>query len=411
MKKVDNEQLTDNREWKEVKLGDIITLNYGKSLPAKKRCEGNIPVYSSAGCTGSHNIALIEEKGIIVGRKGTVGSVHKVDTAFYCIDTAFYVTQKDSKVDLNYLYYLLKYLPLDKLNSDSAVPGLNRENAYSQKFEIPKLKSEQQKIASILKSLDDKIELNSQMNQTLEEMAQSIFKEWFVEFNFPNEEGVPYKDNGGEMVESELGEIPKGWRVGSIGELTEKLSKGTTPRKSDLSNAVDESEINFLKVKDLNEYGEIIYSGLEKIPCSIHEKQLKRSILKEKDILFSIAGTIGRTAILPKNLNNSNCNQALAFLRLKNTNKYLEFVYYFLKQNSVKSFINSKVVQGVQANVSLKTLSDLMIVIPTDLIMENWNKISAPLLNKNFNNSQENETLIKIRDELLPKLMSGEIRV
>ena len=113
-------------EWKTYRLGDICTLNYGKSLTATNRVAGDIPVYSSAGITGSHNVALVQSKGIIVGRKGTVGTVYYSDKPFYCIDTAYYILPDDEKYDFKWLYYRLKSLHLDELNEDSTVPGLNR---------------------------------------------------------------------------------------------------------------------------------------------------------------------------------------------------------------------------------------------------------------------------------------------
>ncbi len=153
------------KNWKEIKLGDICILNYGKSLTSIKRKKGNIPVYSSAGITGWHNTSLVNTNGIIIGRKGTIGSVYYSKVPFYCIDTAYYVLP-NKEYDIMYLYYRLKALHLEKLNEDSAVPGLNRETAYSQSFGLPSIE-EQKRIASILSSLDEKIETNKLINDNL----------------------------------------------------------------------------------------------------------------------------------------------------------------------------------------------------------------------------------------------------
>lgn len=123
--------------WKIAMLGDIVSLNYGKALTAKNRVAGDIKVYSSAGHTGFHNKALVESDGIIVGRKGTIGTVNYARNSFYCIDTAYYITQKDCKFDLIWVFELLKQLNLAKLNEDSAVPGLNRNTVYSQRIVVP----------------------------------------------------------------------------------------------------------------------------------------------------------------------------------------------------------------------------------------------------------------------------------
>jgi len=167
--------------WKEVTLNDIAYLNYGKSLIADKRKKGSIPVYSSSGITGQHDKALVNEEGIIIGRKGNVGSVFYSNRPFYCIDTAYYIKKSEITCDIKYLYYLLKTLRLDRLNEDSAVPGLNRDTAHTQTFFYPESIETQRRIADILSALDDKIELNRQTNATLEAIAQAIFKEWFVE--------------------------------------------------------------------------------------------------------------------------------------------------------------------------------------------------------------------------------------
>jgi type I restriction enzyme, S subunit len=209
-----------------------------------------------------------------------------------------------------YIYYLISLneivqkLDMIANGSVSTYPSIKPSDIENLKVIIPLSNEEQKAIADVLSSLDEKIELLEEENKTLETLAQTIFTEWFVNFNFP---GVT-----GEMEDSELGEIPKGWRVGKLGEIVLKLSKGTTPKQSG-----DESKIiSFLKVKDITDSGNILLDTVEKIAEQVHTSSLSRSILEEKDILFSIAGTIGRVAIVPKHFHNSNCNQAIAFIRL-----------------------------------------------------------------------------------------------
>ena len=276
-------------------------------------------------------------------------------------------------------------------------------------FIIPSDINEQKRIADILSAFDDKIELNNQMNQTLEDMATTLFKEWFENFNFPNEQGKPYKDNDGEMKSSELGDIPVDWEVKYLKEISETISKGTTPKKNEVDGL--DSNVYFLKVKDINNDGTIEFSSLEKIPMEVHQKQLKRSILKTDDILVSIAGTIGRTSIVPSSLDDSNCNQAIAFIRLKNKNVFKKFIYQWIRTLEAQNRIQSGIVQGVQANVSLTTLGDLKIILPSDLIMNKFNSLINPIFEQIQQNQQQNQTLKQQRDTLLPKLMSGEIRV
>ena len=274
--------------------------------------------------------------------------------------------------------------------------GIKAAELRNIEINLPDLHTQSQ-IAQILTSFDDKIELLGQMNQTLETMAQTIFKEWFVDFNFPGFDG--------ELVDG----LPKGWRMGKLGELTDKISKGTTPTQNDLANL--EISIPFLKVKDINNNGAISTENIELIPIDVHKNQLKRSILETNDILFSIAGTIGRVAILDSSLNDSNCNQAIAFIRLNNKEKYLEFVYLWLKNENVQNYINSSIVQGVQANVSLAVLSSIDIIVPKEKNICDWTNVVKPIFSKIKNNQHQIRTLTQLRDNLLPKLMSGQIEI
>ncbi|MBY0245031.1 MAG: restriction endonuclease subunit S, partial [Sphingobacteriaceae bacterium] len=267
---------------------------------------------------------------------------------------------------------------------------------------------EQKKIAAILSSLDDKIELNRQTNQTLEEIAQTLFKEWFIDFNFPDENGNPYRDSGGAMIDSELGLIPASWSVGKLGGICEVISKGTTPTSLQIENL--DKNIPFIKVKDIACNGTINISGLDLIPNDVHKKILKRSILKTGDILFSIAGTIGRVFILPENLNNSNCNQAVAFIRLKDR-EYLEFIHQHLISQNIQGLILGSVVQGVQANVSLTTLGNIPVLFPDEYSLMRFNCLIKPIYKKITGNNTQISSVVCIRDTLLPKLMSGKILI
>ena len=248
----------------------------------------------------------------------------------------------------------------------------------------------QEQIATILGILDDKIELNRQTNQTLEAMAQALFKSWFVDFDpvidnalaagndkpeplkaraavrqalgnarkpLPEEIGREFPD--GFEFRDEMGWVPRGWERRSIKSLSEALSKGTTPSKSILADAEDLTSIKFLKMRDLDEKGTIKTAALELVPRSVHDGALKRSRVFTGDILFSIAGTIGRVAIVPSTLENTNINQAIAFIRLKNK-KYSNFLYFYLRSAPVQEVVNGRVVQAVQENFSLAELGSLV---------------------------------------------------
>lgn len=160
--------------WTIAKLGDIAPLTYGKSLVASKRIPGDVPVYSSAGLIDSHNESIIDGQNIIIGRKGTIGSITWSEGPAYPIDTTFY-TAGTEKVNIKYLYYLLKTYKFSEMNTDSAVPGLNRVTFESQEAVLPPLE-EQERIAGILGSLDDKIEANTRLIGTMEDYIHAVIK-------------------------------------------------------------------------------------------------------------------------------------------------------------------------------------------------------------------------------------------
>ncbi|WP_430811618.1 MULTISPECIES: restriction endonuclease subunit S [unclassified Carboxylicivirga] len=311
----------------------------------------------------------------------------------------------------DYLYYYLSsdffYFQIIARQTQSAQQNIGKDEINNMSIILPKFE-EQKEIAKTLSNLDKKITLLRQQNQDLEELAQILFKRWFVEFEFPNENGEPYKSSGGNMIESELGEIPEGWRVTQLKKLADKISKGTTPRKNEVDGL--ELDVPFIKVKDITDDGQIKFGDIESIPNSVHNGSLKRSILNRNDILFSIAGTIGRVTIVPEDLNNSNCNQAVAFIRLKEI-QHLELIHQWFKSQSVQNEINASIVQGVQANVSLGVLGNLLFNIPNDEFIEKWNAVIKPIYEKCNNCSNEIQTLTQLRDTLLPKLMSGELKV
>jgi len=347
--------------------------------------------------------------------------------------------------DKLYFFYLLKYLKPSfvRIARNKQTTGLGHVTKKDLRNIIVRMppKTSQQAIAHILGTLDDKIELNRQMNETLEKMAQTMFKSWFVDFDpvidkalaagnpIPpelQEKAAHRKALGNRrkplppdiarlfpdsFANSELGPIPKGWNLDTIGKSVEKISKGTTPTKKDINSAEDPALVKFLKVKDISENGKINIDNLQRIPKSIHEKTLRRSILKKDDILFTIAGTIGRVTVVPKELDNSNTNQAVAFIRPKIDGLPSDFLYLIFKTKKIQHDARSRIVQGVQANVSLTVLSELKFPFPPPLVLKTWNDNFNYIFRKKESNTRVNRTATAIRDSLLPKLLSGELKV
>ena len=357
----ENKHIRPN-DWVETTLGEACVFNYGKGLKTETRISGNIPVYGSSGVTGWHNEALINEKGLIIGRKGSVGTIYKSEVPFFPIDTVFYITQKDTKCNLEYLYRLLQSLGLDRKNSDSAVPGLNRENAYSTEILLPRL-LEQQAIASVLSAFDNKIELLREENKTLEEMGQTIYKEWF----------------GGYSVEKPE-ELPEGYRVGKITEIINREPVSYKCDKKDLDSKG--------KTPIIDQGADGLYGYTSREPDFIATKE-------NPVILFT----------------NHTCNYWFidySFCAIQNVlpyrgkDGYDEYFLYFMTKGSI-TFIEYK---GHWPNFVAKDF-----VIPSVEIAQNFSEIAKPILEKISDNNSQIQSLARGRDEILPKLMSGIVRV
>ena len=257
--------------------------------------------------------------------------------------------------------------------------------------------SEQKRIAEILSSLDDKIELNNQMNKTLEEMAQAIFKQWFVDFEFPNENGEPYKSSGGEMVESELGFIPKGWRVGKLGEII--FLNGEKVKKEELPNNIPYVPIDVIPRKNmtLSDYK------------SDEEANSSLILFKENHILFgAMRSYFHKVVIAPFD----GVTRTTCFVLESIKKEDLSFAFLRVFQDDVIAF-SERTSKGSTMPYAVweDTLENMPIIIPSERVRCNFNNISYVILDKMKKSIFEIEKLTQIRDTLLPKLMNGEIDV
>jgi type I restriction enzyme S subunit len=238
---------------------------------------------------------------------------------------------------------------------------------------------EQRAIAEILSSLDDKIKLNRRMNATLEHIAQAIFKRWFIDFEFPDENGQPYKSSGGEMVESELGEIPRGWGVKAIGDILELAYGKSLPKKKRISGPYPV-------------YGSGGISGY-------HNKPL----LNGPGIIVGRKGTIGSVFWVEKDFYPID---TVFFVKLKSQIP-LYWVFMNLQRMNFAKLSSDSAVPGVNRNV----IHFQKWVIPQKTILDQFNSIILSILNIIHKNKKEEANLSHIRDTLLPKLMSGKIRI
>ncbi|EME7174634.1 hypothetical protein EB14_02300 [Enterococcus faecium] len=276
------------------------------------------------------------------------------------------------------------------------------------KIMLPPL-DEQKAIAHILSTLDDKIEVNNQINKTLENMAQAIFKQWFVDFEFPNEDGEPYKSSGGEMVESELGMIPKGWEVKELVDVLETLEAGNRP-KGGAGNLTE--GIPSIGAENIIGLGKYDYSKEKYVTEEYFAKMNKGKVNPGDVLLYKDGAQLGRKTMFMNGFPHKKCciNSHVFILR---TNDMLtqSYLYFWLDQDWVTQSIINLNANSAQPGINQSKLKTLKILTPKFNYVEMFDVIIKSLLNKLFENCIENNALHKTRDALLPKLMSGEIRV
>jgi type I restriction enzyme S subunit len=353
---------------------------------------------------------VIKEGDIIFSRVGSVDRraiAKKSEEGWLFSGRCLRVRTEKKKIDSSFLsYYFGLETFKEKIRSyavGATMPSLNTKLLSEINVIIPSI-IEQRLIAEILSSLDSKIELNQQMNKTLEAIGQVIFKRWFIDFEFPNENGKPYKSSGGEMVDSELGEIPKGWRVGMFTEMFDFM-EGPGIRNWQYT----ESGRRFINIRLIQE-GDIDINGSNFISVEEAETKYKHFHLQERDMVVSTSGTLGRSAIVRKEHLPLLLNTSVIRFRPNDGSSY-GFMYQFLNaaffQNELKRLASG----SVQLNFGPVHLKQIIMVIPVHAILTRFTNITKLIYDQIVSNYSQIQTLSLIRDSLLPKLMSGKIRV
>ncbi len=384
--------------WKTYKLGDILNFRRGHDLPKTEMVNGEIPVAGSNGVIGYHNVSTPIEPCITIGRSGNVGTPYIYDKC-WAHNTVLYVDDFKGNDPL-YLYYLLKTIPLASYGGGSAVPTLNRNHIHPIEIKHTPSLEKQRRIVGILGAIDDKIENNRRINTNLELQAQALYKQWFVDFEFPNEEGEPYKSSGGKMVDSELGPIPEGWRVIGYCDAVDIKGGGTPPTNNpEFWNG----SIPFFTPKDVPSDCFAIHT--EK---SITEAGLSNcnSKLYAKDTVFITArGTVGKVVMAGCFMAMNQTNYALI-----GKNELSQYFVYLLTIALVDRLL--KKANGAVFNaITTRDFEGEQIVHPTNFVLGKFIDIISPLYQQVLSIAKENETLAILRDTLLPKLMNGEIKM
>lgn len=384
-------------EWRECTLGDVLNLRRGYDLPHSEMKEGKVPVAGSNGMIGTHNIATDVEPCITVGRSGSAGSVFYYDRA-WAHNTTLYIDDFKGNYP-TYLYYLLLSLPLKKMAGGSAVPSLNRNHIHPLNILFPSNIDEQRNIAAILSSLDTKIECNRKICTNLEAQAQALFKHWFIDF-------APFKD--GKFIDSELGMIPEGWRVGTLGDVCIKVTDGShfSPKDSPCAS------IPMLSVKDMRTYC-FDYSTCKHITEEDYELLKNNDCVPLKnDILIAKDGSYLKELFICREEMKQAILSSIAIFRPNLEVISPDYLLQFLKQPKILKDVRDNYVSGTAVpRIVLKDFKKLRMCIPPKEIQNKCMCIIEELSIQIFVIQEESLRLSALRDTLLPKLMSGQIKL
>lgn len=397
-----------NKEFITYKLGEITNIYAGGDLPdsfsTEKTDIQTIPVYSNGeknnGLWGYTDMPKVTEPAVTISARGSkVGFAAIRKQPFLPIVRLLTLIPSQDILDVDYLFYNLK------LNRQSGIgsgqPQITIPDISNRTISIPSLYT-QRKIASVLTTLDSKIELNNRINTELEAMAKTMYDYWFVQFDFPNAEGKPYKSSGGKMVWSEelKREVPEGWDVDNLLKVS-NLEGGGTPNK-----AFDEywnGEISFYTPSD---YTNSLF--VMKTESSITETGLKNcssKLFPKGSVFITARGTVGNVSIASENMA---MNQSCYAFCEKNEYGYC-YLYY-----TVSSLINIlKVKSGgsVFNSIVSNDIKHTKLPIPPENIVKEYREICDPIFSKILVNQQENLHLSSLRDWLLPMLMNGQMKV
>ena len=369
-------------EWKKYRLGELVTFQRGYDLPKTEFVNGIYPIAGSNGIIGYHDKFTTKAPSFTVGRSGNIGTPIFYNDDFWAHNTVLYA--KEIHCNPKFIYYLLKTIDFKHLNSGSAVPSLNRNYIHPIEILAPDLPTQTQ-IASILTSFDDKIELLGQMNQTLETIAQTIFKEWFVNFNFPGFDG--------ELVEG----LPKGWRKGKVKDIC-SVNSNTLNSKDNVE------EIHYIEISEVNKG---VIKNIQKYQRGEEPSRAKRKLMHGDTVISTVRPNRGSyfISLFP----NENLIVSTGFAVFSPISVPFSFLYLFLT-NSDQLELYGKMADGAAyPAINQSVIMDIDLIIPSIDVLEIFHSIVGNLFVKCHNNLDKNKTLTHLRDTLLPKLMSGQI--
>ncbi|WP_033486752.1 restriction endonuclease subunit S [Xanthomonas phaseoli] len=386
------------------RLGDVVNFKRGYDLPESTRRTGPFPVISSGGFSGYHDEYKVAGEGVVTGRYGTLGEMHYYDGKYWPHNTALYVTDFKGNFP-KYVYYLLSCLGRMDTGDKSTVPGVNRNDLHELKIPVIKDKKAQKTIAAVLSILDAKIELNNRINAKLEALAKTIYDYWFVQFDFPDAKGCPYKTSGGKMVWNETlkREIPTRWGAGSLDDLGQIVG-GSTPSTLNPEH-FGKDMIPWITPKDLsNNKGNKFIARGESDVSEAGKRSASLTLYPAGTVLMSSRAPVGYLAIA---LNPVTTNQGFkSFVPSKGYGT--SFVYYAVQRSlpTIIQYASGSTFVEISAGV----LKSVHAVLPVKAVVDAFCRQIEQIVQRQQIAELENTELTQLRDWLLPLLMNGQVK-
>lgn len=404
-------------EWQTYKLGEIATFSQGIQVSVNEQktvpFDGCVRFIRIVDFTQDNNTDIryiqnpgnkymVNEDDLVMIRYGsqTAGKIAKGFQGAIANNT-FKVIPDRNFLDKLFLYYFLSqksiYNFFQASQTSTTMPAITFEMIGKLEISFPNI-FEQKKIAQIIKSFDDKIENNIATNQTIENIAKTIFKEWFINYNYPNADG--------ERKHSEFGEIPSRWNVSGIGEIS-YVQNGYAFKSKDFS---DEGRVGIIKIKNIN--GNVVdIENTDFVEANVVQRLDKKFKVESGSLLIAMTGAeVGKIGLVPLTEKNLWLNQRVGLFKEKIAFGNL-FMYLLLSSDTYYAAIQNSALGSAQPNISASAIESIRAIIPPEDLIEQFGKIVSPMFEKILDNLAENETLKITRDSLLPKLMSGEIDV
>ncbi|MCX7258682.1 MAG: restriction endonuclease subunit S [Polaromonas sp.] len=402
-----------NSEWRSGKLGDFIELKRGYDLPQAKRISGPFPLVSSSGISDCHAVAMVRGPGVITGRYGTIGQVYFVEDDFWPLNTTLYVRDFKGN-DPKFINYFLKTVDFFAYSDKAAVPGVNRNHLHEAAAKIPDLFT-QQEIAKTLGAIDDRIALLRATNATLEAIAQALFRSWFVDFDPVRAKMEGRAPEGMDEAtaalfpdsfeESALGLVPKGWVKRTMADVSTVGIGKTPPRKEQHWFSEDPRDIRWVSIRDMGAVGVYAAQTSEFLKKEAIEKFNVRRV-PDNTVLMSFKMTIGRVAITDGEMTT---NEAIAhFKSIQDAQLSAEYIYLYLKQFDFSTLSSTS---SIADAVNSKTVREIPVIVPSLDVLAAFQDQIGVLFAKLKNTEQQAQTLATLRDTLLPRLISGSLRL